>query len=148
MSCIKGIALTEPLVDTVDSRQMMSTECTILDLDLYTVTTADLVFAHKYSLTITRDDTVHALVAWFDVGFTRLQHPTILSTSPLEEHTHWKHSIFYLSQPFVAKKDSVLNGSIAVRRSRANFRDLDIKLSFHFTEGETAVNFAQMYKLR
>ncbi|CAM9682920.1 unnamed protein product, partial [Phaeothamnion confervicola] len=44
MSCIKEIALTEPLVDTVDSAAVVTDAASILELDLLTCTKEDLSF--------------------------------------------------------------------------------------------------------
>ena len=148
MGCIKKVALSEPLVDAVEPGQIISTSCKILDFDLYDVTTEDLAFAHTYSLHLTRTDTIHGLVGWFEARFTQMQEPIKLTTSPYCRLTHWKHTVFYLSQPIAAKRGGVLQGSIAVRKSTANFRDLDIKLSYHYLDTDSKIDYIQMYKLR
>lgn len=147
MRCIKKIALSEPLVDLVETPLIMSTVCTFLDLDLYTVAPADLDFARKYQVEITRDDTVHALAVWFDVHFSKLQHPATLSTSPYQPTTHWRHTVFYMDQLITAQAGQLLTGSIAFRKSHTNFRDLDIKISYHYNDAKHSTSFTQMYKL-
>lgn len=76
-------------------------------------------------------DNVHAFVVWFDTVFSDLKKPVTLSTSPYEKYTHWKQSVLYLDRPLRVKKGEELYGSIAVRQDRTNFRDLNIKMSFH-----------------
>ena len=95
-----------------------------------------------------KDDTVHALVAWFEAGFTKLAEPVKLTTSPYYRTTHWKHTIFYLKDPINVKEGFELCGSIAVRKSKINFRDLDFKISYHYSDTELTIGYAQMYKLR
>ena len=77
------------------------------------------------------NDNVHALVFWFDVQFKDLQNPVTLSTSPYEKYTHWKQSVVYLDRPLKVRRDEELYGSIAVRQDKVNFRELNIKISFH-----------------
>lgn len=148
MNCIKQVAISEPMVDSVTRKRIISTTHTFLDLDLYKTTVADLCFAHKYELLVTKTDTIHALVSWFDADFSKLKNPVKLSTSPYSRTTHWRQTIFYLHEPIYAKEGRTLNGSIAVRRSAANFRDQDIKLSYHYNDENAKINYKQMYKLR
>ncbi|MDR3546674.1 MAG: hypothetical protein P4M11_00100 [Candidatus Pacebacteria bacterium] len=148
MQCIRQAAMGEPVVDTVESRQVVSNECRVLDLDLYTATVEDLSFSHKYSVKMKKSQTVHALVGWFDATFGKLKEPIKLTTSPFFQPTHWKQTIFYLSEPINAGSGCELSGSIAVRRSKTNFRDLDIKLSYHYSDKELTIANVQMYKLR
>ena len=104
----------------------------IMELDLVTMKKEDVEFATEYSLVINRNDNVHGVVAWFDVVFSDLQNPITLSTSPFKKYTHWKQVVFYLDHNLTVNRDEVLKGSIAVRKSKTNFRELDIKLSYHF----------------
>lgn len=65
--------------------------------------------------------------------------PVRLSTSPFGEGTHWKQTVFYLTEPLAVKKNDVISGSIAVKKAAENVRNLDIKLSVHLknTYGES-----------
>lgn len=148
MDPIKKVALGEPLVDMVESKQIISDTCTFFELDLYKAKVADLEFANKYTLNFKRAETVHALTCWFDCYFSKLKNPVVLSTSPYSKTTHWKHVVFYLNQPFTAKIGETLTGSIAVRKSHVHFRDLDIVISYHYNTASTSVNYKQMYKLK
>jgi len=148
MDCIKKAAISEPLVDVVSSQQIISSEKKILELDLYTITPADLNFSHKYSVIIERTDTIHALVAWFDAEFTKLKEPIKLTTSPYSKETHWRQVIFYLNEEINAKAGYELHGSIAVRKSKKEHRSLDIKISYHYSDPEYTTDFIQLYKLQ
>jgi type I protein arginine methyltransferase len=81
MTCIKNLALSEPLVDIIERPLVMSNICPFFQVDLYTVKVEDLEFATQYSLKINRDDTIHALGGWFDVYFSKLNDPVQFSTS-------------------------------------------------------------------
>lgn len=148
MECIKKIALSEPMVDNVSKRLINSSTYTFLDIDLYKVQVKDLCFSNKYELNIIKDDTVYGIVCWFDAYFSKLKKQVLLSTSPYSRSTHWRQTIFYLNDPIVVKAGKKLTGSIAVRKSATHFRDLDIKISYHYTDAEVPTNYVQMYKLR
>ena len=75
---------------------------------------------------------MHALVSWFDTSFSQLTNPVVLTTSPMKKGTHWKQSVFYLEYPLDVRKGDDLCGSIASRKDRTNFRELNIKASYHF----------------
>lgn len=55
-SCIKDIALREPLVDTVELRSVVCDPCAIKHLDLLTITKEDLIFKVPFSVRATRND--------------------------------------------------------------------------------------------
>jgi type I protein arginine methyltransferase len=148
MSCMSATVMKEPLVDSVESNMINSNACQILDLNLLTMSPADVEFSHEYQLTINRDDKVHAVVAWFDTIFSGLKNPVTLSTSPYKKYTHWKQVVFYLDHDMKVQEGDVLEGSIAVRKSKANFRELDLKFSYHMNGALCQKDFVQMYKLR
>jgi len=66
MSCIKSLALTDPLIDYVTSKSMISDKCEILNIDLLKVKKEQLDFVAKFKLKFNTKDTMHALVCWFD----------------------------------------------------------------------------------
>lgn len=109
------------------------------------ITKADLDFSNEYNLKITRDDKVHGLVAWFDVEFKNMKYPSFISTSPHKKPTHWKQVVFYTDKDFYVRKGDELYGSIAIRKSQTNFRDLDVKISYK--KGRD-VDFVNLYKFK
>merc|ERR1712110_862352 len=48
MSCIKKVALQEPLVDVVDRNQVVSNSCLLSEVDLQTCTLEDIPFASAF----------------------------------------------------------------------------------------------------
>jgi len=102
MSCIKEMALLEPLVDTCDGQQVISDTCKILDIDLYTVTKEDLDFESDFKINVSRDEYCHALVSYFNVEFSKTHTKLRFSTGPRSEYTHWKQTVFYNTDPVVA----------------------------------------------
>jgi len=148
MSCIKPTVQGEPLIDKCDKRAINSSQCKIFEIDLYTVTKEQLDFSSSYELTFFRYDTVHGLLAWFDIYFDKLPNKVEFTTSPFKNLTHWKQTIFYTETDVDVEKGDVLKGSIAVRKSMTNFRELDIKLSCHFSCLNGKKDWTQQYKLR
>ena len=55
-SCIKDIALKEPLVDCVELQAVVSHPCAIKHIDIRTVQKEDLIFKVPFELKATRND--------------------------------------------------------------------------------------------
>jgi protein arginine N-methyltransferase 1 len=136
MSVIKEMALVEPLVDVCDPKQIMSNTCSILEIDLYTVTKEELDFESDFSLVFNRDDYCHALVAYFDVVFSRTHTKISFCTGPRSTYTHWKQTVFYLDDPIVAQAGEKISGHVKVMRNASNPRDIDI----HFVSDSNGQN--------
>ena len=104
-SCIKDIALREPLVDCVELRAVVSQPCAIRHIDIATVKKEDLTFKVPFELKATRNDCklwrnsiwistttsgrpqtdkvdVHAFLGWFDISFSCCHKPVNFSTGP------------------------------------------------------------------
>ncbi|KDO24020.1 protein arginine N-methyltransferase [Saprolegnia parasitica CBS 223.65] len=147
MSCIKKIAMTEPLVDTVEGDAIVSNVCPILDIDLATVKKEDLAFKSPFSVVCARKDFCHALVAYFDCAFTHCHKPIAFSTGPRAKYTHWKQTVFYLSQPLTVRAGDVIEGTLSCVPNAANPRDLDIEIDVHF-DGASSFHEKHTYYLR
>lgn len=148
MNCIKPAVFSEPIVDICEKQAINSSSCKILDLDLYTCTKEDLDFSSHYQFTFFRHDTLHGLISWFDIGFEKLPNQIHFSTSPYVKGTHWKQVVFYTEKDLQVEKGEIVQGSIAVRKSLRNFRELDIKISFHQNGTYGKNDWYQLYKLR
>ena len=134
MSIMATSLWKDPIVDTVPANAIMSDYCCILDIDLVKMDPSEVEFSNFYSLKMQYNDRVHALVTWFDTTFENLTRPVVLTTSPLKKYTHWKQSVFYLDEPIDVRKGDTIYGSIATRKDRKNFRELNIKISYHIEE--------------
>jgi len=136
MSCIKEDVVTEPLVDTVEHVNVCSRYERVLDVDLYTVKKEDLDFDNKVALQVLRNDYVQALVAFFDVHFTKCHTEMGFSTGPHCPYTHWKQTVFYLPEDLMVTKGSQIHLDISVKRNKKNARDLDITIKTEY-KGKT-----------
>ena len=101
-SCIKEIALKEPLVDCVELRSVATQPCAIRHIDIKTVKKEDLSFKVPFELKATRNDCthcpalldhvstlltadpadIHAFLGWFDISFSCCHKPIQFSTGP------------------------------------------------------------------
>ncbi|ORY65937.1 HNRNP arginine N-methyltransferase [Pseudomassariella vexata] len=129
-SPLKETALTEPLVDTVEVKAAVTDPASVLTLDLYKCTVADLAFSVPFKLSCRRDDFVHALVAWFDIDFTACHKPIRFSTGPHTKYTHWKQTVFYLKDVLTVQQGEEVECNLEVRPNDKNRRDLDISIKY------------------
>jgi protein arginine N-methyltransferase 1 len=148
MSCIKELALMEPLVDVCDPQQVISAACPVLNIDLYTVTKEQLDFTAPFKLAVNRDDYCHALVAYFTVEFSRSHTKLMFSTGPRSEYTHWKQTVFYLDEPMTVTSGETITGNITVNRNNKNPRDIDIHLISNLDGKTGSYHNDKHYRLR
>ncbi len=129
-SPMKETAMTEPLVDTVDIKAVVTDPSAVITLDLYTCTVADLAFRLPYELKVRRNDFIHAVIAWFDIEFAACHKPIRFSTGPHTKYTHWKQTVFYLKDVLTVEEGEKISGILENKPSEKNHRDLDIKISY------------------
>lgn len=132
MSSIRKVAITEPLVDSVDHNQVVTNNCLIKDIDLYSTTIEDLAFKSNFTLTTNRDDYVHAFVCYFTVEFSKCHKRVGFSTSPDSHYTHWKQTVFYLQEALTVKKGEHISGYLDCKPNERNNRDLDFVIGVKF----------------
>jgi len=131
-SCIKDIALREPLVDTVELKTLVTDPCRLKVIDLRTAKKEDLAFTTDFELHVTRNDYVHAFLAWFDVSFECLHIPISFSTGPHSNYTHWKQTVFYTPETLTVSQNEKIVGKLECAPNARNNRDLDITISYTF----------------
>ncbi len=122
--------MTEPLVDTVEMKAVVTDPTPFLTLDLYTVKASDLAFTSPFELSVRRNDFVHALIAWFDIDFTACHIPIRFSTGPHTKYTHWKQTVFYIKDALTVEEGEVIHGVLSSKPSEKNKRDLDIRIEY------------------
>ncbi|OAY53889.1 probable protein arginine N-methyltransferase 1.2 isoform X2 [Manihot esculenta] len=148
MSCIKKQAIMEPLVDTVDQKQIV-TDCQLLKImDISQMVSGDASFTVPFKLVAERDDYIHALVAYFDVSFTKCRKLMSFSTGPRSRATHWKQTILYLEDVLTICEGEVLFGNMTVAPDQKNPRDIDIMIKYALNGQRCVVSRTQYYKMR
>lgn len=148
MTPIKDIALTEPVVDIVDSKSVVTDAVQILYLDILTCTKEDLEFSSAFELTAKRSDYIHGLVAYFECAFTQVHKPIGFSTSPFARYTHWKQTIFYLPDTVAICEDEKIVGELTCKPNQKNRRDLDIAVDISVDGQHTKMDRTIKYRLR
>lgn len=136
-SPLKHTALTEPLVDNVEMRAVVTDPAPVMTIDLNTVTTADLAFEAPFKLDVRRNDFIHALIAWFDIDFTACHKPIRFSTGPHTKYTHWKQTVFYLREVLTVEQGEQIHGVLSNKPNEKNKRDLDIKIAYSLEANES-----------
>jgi len=151
MSCIKEIAMQEPLVDVVEAHSVVTDSHPVLTLDVMKAKATDTTFTSKFKLTASRNDMIHALVAYFDIHFTLGDNIVSFSTGPLSAYTHWKQTVFYTRDVFSVYRGEVIEGSISCDRNKKNPREVDIVMNYSFSgsaNGYQTIANTQNYYLR
>lgn len=88
MGCLKNYVMREPLVDTVDKRQIATDHFPLKTIDLKTITVNDIQTDASFELRAVRDDYVHAFVTYFVVEFTACAQRTVMNTGrSIDEET-------------------------------------------------------------
>lgn len=132
----QNVVMSEPLVDIVDGRSVVTDGCPILTVDIQTVKKEDLAFASPFSVKAYRDDNIHAFLVWFDIEFTKGTVPVEFSTGPHAEYTHWKQTVLYIKDVIQINKDETIKGHITCAPTKKNPRDLDVTVSYEFKPGD------------
>ena len=70
MSCIRDVALTEPLVDMVNAKSIVTNSSLVKEIDITTMKLDDLTFEAPFHLHVRRNDYVHAFVTYFNIEFS------------------------------------------------------------------------------
>ncbi|OCB90344.1 S-adenosyl-L-methionine-dependent methyltransferase [Sanghuangporus baumii] len=136
-SCIKDIALREPLVDTVELKSVVTDPCLIKHIDLRTAKKEDLTFSTPFKLKATRNDYIHAFLAWFDICFDCTHKKVQFSTGPHAKYTHWKQTVFYTPSTITISEGDTLSGKLSCKPNVRNNRDLDIDISWTTPDSTT-----------
>ncbi|XP_030070470.1 protein arginine N-methyltransferase 8 [Microcaecilia unicolor] len=148
MTCIRDVAMKEPLVDIVDPKQVVTNACLIKDVDIYTVKTEELSFISAFCLQVQRNDYIHALVTYFNIEFTKCHKKTGFSTAPDAPYTHWKQTVFYLEDYLTVRRGEELFGTISMKPNASNARDLDFTVELDFKGQLSNVSLSHDYKMR
>ncbi|CAJ2636580.1 unnamed protein product [Trifolium pratense] len=148
MSCIKKQALMEPLVDTVDQNQIATNSQLLKSMNISKMSTGDCSFTAPFKLVAVRDDFIHALVAYFDVSFTKCHKLMGFSTGPKSRSTHWKQTVLYLEDVLTICEGETIVGSMTVAPNKKNPRDVDIMLKYSLNGRRCNASRVQYYKMR
>ncbi|KAL3644350.1 Protein arginine N-methyltransferase 1.1 [Castilleja foliolosa] len=158
MSCIRKQSIMEPLVDIVDQKQIVTNSQLLKTMDISKMEVGDASFTVPFKLVAERDDYIHALVAYFDVSFTKCHKLMGFSTvsvdglnkgeGPKSRATHWKQTVLYLEDVLSICQGEALTGTLTVESNKKNPRDVDITLNYVFNGGHCKASRTQYYRMR
>merc|ERR1711992_278983 len=148
MSCIKKVALQEPLVDVVDRNQVVANSCLLKEIDIRTCTKDDIPFDSPFTLKFKRNDYCQALVTFFQIEFSKCHQRVGFSTAPEAPYTHWKQTVFYLEDYVTTMKDEEMFGVFRMKPNDRNKRDLDFEIEVDFQGQLCQVNEKNKYRMR
>ncbi|XP_054262005.1 protein arginine N-methyltransferase 1-like [Macrosteles quadrilineatus] len=148
MSVVGQVAMSEPIVDIVDKKNVVTTTTPLQTFDLYKVTEEDMKFSASFSIHALRADYVHALVVYFDVEFLRCHVPLGFSTGPESHYTHWKQTIFYLRDFIMIRPEEEISGTFSASPNLISGRDLDVEISVLFKGKLGFLKETNSYKVR
>ncbi|XP_077994806.1 protein arginine N-methyltransferase 1-like isoform X1 [Glandiceps talaboti] len=135
MACIRKVAISEPLVDVVDPKQVITNSCLVKEIDMYSVQVEDLSFSAPFHLQSRRNDYIQAFVMFFNIEFTKCHKRTGFSTAPEAPYTHWKQTVFYFNDYLTVKRGEEIFGVVSMKPNVKNSRDLDFTIDVDF-QGE------------
>ena len=132
MNCVKNISFKDPLIDTFNKKNIISTICPIFEVDMYKIKENEINFSNSYELIFNRNDNLSALAGWFDVEFSKTPNKIKFTTSPYNQYTRWKQTIFYLEKNIRVYKGTILKGSFCagVDPRTKDLNCINIKISY------------------
>ncbi|XP_011648340.1 protein arginine N-methyltransferase 3 isoform X3 [Pogonomyrmex barbatus] len=138
MSCMKGEVLREPSIEICNVDDLITSSIEIQAFDLYKVTTDCINFSSPFTLNVKKTGSLTAIIGYFDIFFD-LENPIHFSTGPYTTPTHWKQTVFSLSEPISITEGEVITGTLVCRRHCKDIRGLIVIIHIK--------NFSQTYFL-
>ncbi|XP_031783432.1 protein arginine N-methyltransferase 1 isoform X1 [Nasonia vitripennis] len=127
MSCMKAEVVREPSIEFCNAQDIVTNVAEIQSFDLYKVTTDCVNFVSPFSLTVKRSGSLTAIIGYFDVFFD-LDNPVHFSTGPHATPTHWKQTVFSLSEPISITEGEIVTGKLICRRHPKDIRGLIVTI--------------------
>ncbi|GAB1863393.1 Protein arginine N-methyltransferase 1 isoform X1 [Camponotus japonicus] len=138
MSCMKAEVVREPSIEICNVDNLITSTAEIQSFDLYKVTTDCVNFSSPFTLNVKKTGSLTAIIGYFDIFFD-LENPVHFSTGPHSTPTHWKQTVFSLSEPISITEGEVLTGTLICRRHCKDIRGLIVTIRIK--------NFTQVYYL-
>ena len=127
MSCMKAEVVREPSIEICDADELITSSVEIQAFDLYKVVKDCVNFSSPFELKVKKTGSLTAIVGYFDIFFD-LDNPVHFSTGPNSTPTHWKQTVFSLSEPISITEGEILSGKLICRRHVRDIRGLIITI--------------------
>ncbi|CED83231.1 protein arginine n-methyltransferase [Phaffia rhodozyma] len=152
----------DSLVEIMEESELVTSCSCIKDIVISSATIKSLDFTSPFSITASRDSTMHAFLGYFDTFFTPdgsavdesvevdlFRHDEELkveakdgeknivsfTTGPQGVPTHWKQTLFILKEPIRLQKGATITGTFLCQKSYdINNRELDVEIHYQITE--------------
>ena len=128
MTPMRADVLKEPVVDSLQAGNVVTSDCKVFDVDINTMKYEDQNFTADFEIVADREDFIYGFSTWFDVVFPVSNE--ILSTSPYSNETHWHQCMFYLDEPITIAKGEKIKGTYSSKFNDKNPRFLDMTITF------------------
>jgi type I protein arginine methyltransferase len=148
MAVMRRKSMAEAQVDEVPAESIISTSCPVYCVDLNCVQMEDVGFVNSYTIQFTRKEFMHGLVAWFEVEFAQCHRPIVINTSPREEVTRWKQTVFYLESSQPVDVGEIMRGTVAVKLRDQCRRELDVKISCNIESKTYPLHSVSYYSIK
>lgn len=135
MSPARPHVILQPHLSVVAPWQVTTSQTQLVEIDMYDDKRKIIEFENDFQLTCRRNDYIHGVTTYFSVEFIKVLKKSGFSTSPHNEPTHWKQSVFYFHNVLVVKKGELITGSMKITSHSKNKRELWAKIIMNF-EGE------------
>ena len=132
MSFVKNASFKEPLIDSFNKKNIISNVFPIFEINLYKAKENDINFMSNFQLTFNQSDCLSALASWFDVQFSKVPNTIKFTTSPFNQYTKWKQTIFYLENDIKVTKGDIMKGNLSLmcETTSTNIGDIEIKINY------------------
>ncbi|EHH20395.1 Protein arginine N-methyltransferase 8 [Macaca mulatta] len=149
MTCIRDVAMKEPLVDIVDPKQVVTNACLI---KVWTLIRAQ-VKSWQSAWTQPPRDNFYAGSQphpFGDIIFDSFFPPPLFldPSAPDAPYTHWKQTVFYLEDYLTVRRGEEIYGTISMKPNAKNVRDLDFTVDLDFKGQLCETSVSNDYKMR
>ncbi|CAF1155315.1 unnamed protein product [Adineta ricciae] len=129
MNTITKNILADGHVMIVPAEDIVTSDCCIKNLDVYTCSNDDISFTHPFTLQVLKSGSISGFVCHFDVNFSKnLIEKVHFSTSPRSPSTHWKQTIFFLPRLYSVQEGEDIQGKLICQRHPHEKRGLIIHI--------------------
>ena len=127
---MKELAFSEVVIDSLIPSFFVGKPNIISHINLHTCTKDDVFLKKEFQFVAEKTMGIDVFATYFDVLFDDLENKVLLSTSPFKDTTHWKNSLFYLTEQITLEKGEKIEGIIEFLPHPTNSTSLLINFKY------------------
>lgn len=131
MSNVLDSVYAEPLTDTIPKRSIFTAPYLLKEFDISKLTIEDLNLHENFEIKARFDNSLDALVVYFDIMFSKGNEILSISTSPYYKETRWKQTIFYIKDNLYCRKDESIQGKFSCIRKTDKELNITVNIEFN-----------------